>query len=81
MLRRLGTLMVILAAFCLPAVAASAARTAPVTLAGTSARPVLTVSGAVSSPASYTLSQLEALPAAAPDHRRRRQGRPLRLRR
>jgi hypothetical protein len=63
MLRRLGTLMLILAAFSLPAVAASAARMAPGALAGISARPVLTVSGAVSSPADYTLSQLEALAA------------------
>ena len=64
MLRRLGMLMVTLAMLSLPAVAASAARTAPGALARTSARPVLTVSGAVSSPANYTLSQLEALPAA-----------------
>jgi hypothetical protein len=54
--RRLGVLAAVLTALLAPVTAASAA---PVWHAG----PVLTVGGAVSDPASYTLSQLGALPA------------------
>jgi hypothetical protein len=53
--RRLGALAVLLTALSVPVASASAAP-------AHQAPPVLTISGAVSDPASYTLSQLAALP-------------------
>lgn len=55
LVRRLAVLGALLAALTVPAAAAGAAIAHP-------ARPVLTISGAVSDPASYTSSQLAALP-------------------
>jgi len=55
LVRRLGVLCAVLVALSVPATGAVAATAHP-------ARPVLTVSGAVSVPASYTASQLAALP-------------------
>jgi hypothetical protein len=55
LVRRLAVLGILLAVLAVPASAARAAMTHP-------AGPVLTVSGAVSDPASYTISQLAALP-------------------
>ena len=49
-----------LATVLLPATTASAAPATPAT--ATSSRPVLTVGGTVADPASYTMSQLSALP-------------------
>src|SRR5262245_60777332 len=55
LVRRLGVLCAVLVALAVPATGAFAATAHP-------ARQVLTVSGAVSNPASYTASQLAALP-------------------
>jgi len=55
LVRRLGVLCAVLVALAVPATGAVAAT-------AHQARPVLTVSGAVSDPASYTASQLAALP-------------------
>jgi hypothetical protein len=55
LIRRIGLLAAVLAALSVPVTGASAAMARP-------AQPVLTVSGAVSDPVSYTLSQLAALP-------------------
>jgi hypothetical protein len=57
--RRLGMVTAVVAALTVPAVGASAASAAP----GGVAPPALVVSGTVSDPASYTLSQLAALPS------------------
>jgi hypothetical protein len=56
LLRRLSVLGALLVALAVPAATAGAATAAP-------ARPVLTVGGTVANPASYTVSQLAALPA------------------
>jgi hypothetical protein len=58
--RRLGVVTAVVAALTVPAVGASAASAAP---DGRVAPPALVVSGTVSDPASYTLSQLAALPS------------------
>jgi hypothetical protein len=55
LLRRLGVLAAALTALSAPVTAASASPVGP-------AAPVLTITGAVSDPASYTMSQLTALP-------------------
>jgi len=55
LLRRLSVLGALLVALAMPAATAGTAAAAPV-------RPVLTVSGTVANPASYTASQLAALP-------------------
>lgn len=64
LVRRIGMLAVVMAVLSMTVASAASAQVRPARspTAARSARPVLTVSGAVSDPASYTLGQLAALP-------------------